>query len=256
MWSRDEARPTVYRGTLFRSAIEAKVAEELDRLIGPECWWYEVPVRATLASRGLADDQVPPYLPDFTIGDVPEDLDLPLWIEVKPASLLYSLRDHIGCEERFDGIRRSHLTADDLQDARLDELWKPKRLAETTKEAVLVVSALNRNRTLSVLLAPDVIELSRSHPAVCHRQVLIDRDRAEREAEWRAEAERRTADREAERLTWWRSVVEYAQANARPARLDDWCRLCDQRRSADSLVIYRHDNRWVAVCRTHLEEGG
>ena len=56
MWTRHEARPTTYEGTEFRSALEAAVAQEFDRL--GVTWAYEEPV------EGIR------YLPDFTILDV------------------------------------------------------------------------------------------------------------------------------------------------------------------------------------------
>lgn len=254
IWRRDETRPTRYHGTLFRSALEAKVAEELDGF-GIQ-WEYEQPVEVD----GL------PYLPDFTLdprSDLADEFDLAgewgiaPWLEVKPAGLLYALRDHAGLPERFDGNHTLHLTAQDLRAAGMDEIWKPKRLAEATGFTALVVSAINRHRTLSVLMTPDGIELSRSHPLVCHRQLVADRQRAEREAQWRAEMERQRAAYEAEQRRQRQAIIAYAKSRGRPARYDGWCCICSDDHFADELVIFRAANgRWLAVCRTHLREGG
>jgi hypothetical protein len=53
VWHRNETRPTTYRGTRFRSTLEAKVAEQFDKM--NVRWEYEVPVEQT---RGW-------YVPDF-----------------------------------------------------------------------------------------------------------------------------------------------------------------------------------------------
>ncbi len=47
MWTRNDTRPTRYRGILFRSGLEAKVAAELDDL-GVSEWQYERPWSKTL----------------------------------------------------------------------------------------------------------------------------------------------------------------------------------------------------------------
>lgn len=241
MWHRDDAKPTKYGDTLFRSALEAKVAQQLDKL-GVN-WAYEQPVDGTTG-----------YLPDFTITEAPEHLHLPRWVEVKPAELLYAVRDHLGHPERFEGTQTSTLDSTGMRDAQLTEVWKPKRLAEITGKAVLVVSAINRNRTLSILLLSDRIELSRAHPAVNHRQVLLDRERDEREAQWRAEADQRQAARDAEHRQWQQQVVAYVRTNGRAARFDGWCQICRQQRQAAALLIFQDtEGRWAAICRLHAD---
>lgn len=255
MWHRDDSKPTKYRGILFRSALEAKVAEQFDKLgVG---WKYEVPAHEALSwMQGAYEDEPPQinwYLPDFTIIDGPEYLELPLWVEVKPPELLYAVREYVGCEELFEGIHKAAATAKQMHDAQLTEAWKPKRLAEITERNVLVVSAINRNRTLSVLMLPDRVELSRSHPVVCHRQLLRDRAREEREAQWRAEWERQQAEREEQTRAWREQVIDYARIHGKPARFDGWCQICSQGQAASSLVVYQaSDGRWAAVCRAHL----
>lgn len=246
MWQRNEARPTKYRDILFRSALEARVAEELDGL--GVTWRYELP-----AHEGCPSVPAVPYLPDFTIVDAPADLELPLWVEVKPADLLYAVRDHAGCPELFDGTRVAELNWRQLFDAQLDEVWKPKRLAELAGRPVLVVYQINRTRSLSVLMRPDRIELSRAHPTVNRRGVLRTREREEEQRRWREQYEREKAEREKQDRLWRQQVIAYAQANGRPARFGGRCAICKQEEAAASLVIFRAaDDQWAAVCRSHL----
>lgn len=256
MWFRDEARPTPYRGQVFRSATEAKVAEQLD-VLGAD-WHYEVKPQRALSwfTPSYAPD--PPdftgYLPDFTIVDAPQELDLPFWVEVKPAELLYAVRDHLGCPERFTTDFHSPTTAAQLQAAQLTEIWKPKRLAEFYQRPVLVVHQINRNRTLSVWMDPDGITLSRRHPAVNFRQVTADAKRAEedaaRQARWAAEAvehQRRQAERAAE-------FVGYFRTHGRPAQFAGRCLVCGAYRPADELRIARGRDGWRSLCVAHLSE--
>lgn len=242
MWHRYDTKPTKYGDILFRSALEAKVAEQLDHL--GVTWQYETPVAG-----------IQWYLPDFTVLDAPEHLEMPRWVEVKPAELLYAVRDHLGLVERFEGIHKSDIDAAQMHEAQLSEVWKPKRLAEVTSEDVLVVSAINRNRLLSILMLPDRVELSRSHPAVCHRQVLIDREREQEDARRQAEYERRQAERAEEDRRQRQNLIDYVRANGRPARWAGWCVLCSQNQPAGVLLIFQYDNgRWGALCRTHCEQ--
>jgi len=243
MWHRDEARPTTFRGTRFRSALEAKVAEEFDRL-GIE-WEYERPVGESI-----------PYLPDFTIVAAPPELELPQWVEVKPAELLYAVRDHVGCPELFEGKYASNITAQAIRDAQLTEAWKPKRLAEVDGRGVLVVSAINRTRTLSIAMYRDGIELWRSHPTVNARGVEKARQRDEDMKRWRAEAEHRRVAREAEQEAWRGQVVAFAREHGKAARFDGWCQVCQTGQPAARLIVFMaSDNRWAAVCRDHLRTG-
>jgi len=255
MWTRNDTRPTRYRGILFRSGLEAKVAAELDDL-GVSEWEYELPWSKTVK---LPHGGTLEYLPDFTFlapRQYPE-LALPQWLEVKPPEALYALRDHASLPERFEGEHSVALTARELREVGVEEVWKPKALAELSGLAVLVVSAINRNRTLSVLMAPDAVLLSRSHPLVNHRQVVLDRQRAERETQWQAEWERRQAAAEAERRAWERDVIAYARAHSRRARFDDWCVICRREVPAARLVIFRAaDGRWAALCGEHLTADG
>lgn len=204
---------------------------------------YEVPVEET---RRL-------YVPDFTIRDAPKQLELPPWVEVKPRELLYALRDHVGCPELFEGVHTADIDAQRMHDEQCSEIWKPKLLAEMTGRNVLVVTAVNRTRILSILMLPDHIELSKSHPGVNHREVTRKREQALREAQWRAEYEQRQAELEEQQQRWRQQMIEYARAHGRRANFDAWCLVCRQPQPAADLVIFRDaDGRWVAVCRGHL----
>ena len=256
IWVREKARPTRYAGILFRSALEAKVAEELDTLSVK--WAYELDLH-----KALIWPEELPYLPDFTIrAPLPEGLDLPTWIEVKPPDLLFALRDHVGQPERFNGTYREDITAQDMREAGLEEIWKPKRLAELSSYTVLVVYQINRNRSLSILMTADYIELSKTHPLVNHKQVILDQQRAEREARWQAEAAQRQAEYEQQRAEYEQQralelakAIEYARDYGRPARYDGWC-LCGRQQPPEALVVFQADGRWVAICRAHLSGAG
>jgi hypothetical protein len=249
IWKRNEAQPTRYNGALFRSYLEAKVAEELDRL--GVAWEYECD-----AHHALIWPEELPYLPDFTIvAPLPDDLDLPTWVEVKPADLLFALRDHIGIPERFDGIHREEITAQEIHDAGIEEIWKPKRLAELSGRDALVVYQINRTRSLSILMTPTFIELSKSHPLVNHKKVVADQERAEREAQCRADAAQRQAEWEQQRQLELAKAIEYARDYGRPARYDGSC-LCGRQQPAEAIVVFQADGRWVAICRAHFEGAG
>lgn len=257
MWVRDEAKPTPYGGVEFRSALEARVAEQFD-VLGVD-WRYEVkPHEAVSWFSGSYEPDPPPvtgYLPDFTVMDAPEDLQLPLWVEVKPAELLYAVRDHLGCPERFDSDFVSDINATQIHEANLTEIWKPKRLAEFYERDVLVVYQINRNRTLSILMQPDRVVLSRRHPAVNYRQVVADREKAEREARWRAQREAEDATRKREHAQLVAEWVHHVRQNGRPARYDGRCLLCGTAQPATAILIAQSsDGAWRALCRSHIQQ--
>jgi hypothetical protein len=244
MWQRDESKPVTYTGVPFRSGLEAAVAKNFDAM-GVE-WAYERGV------EGIA------YLPDFTILDSIVDFQLPQWVEVKPAQLLYAVRDHLGVPERFtNDVFSDPLTAEQLRDAGLSEIWKPKALAELEHQPVLVVSKINCNRTLSILMQPEQIVLSRSHRCVNWKQVKIDEENRRRREQWQREAAQRQAERaeqdearRANNLAWARA------ADHRPARYDGRCIVCGASRPAGLLRIARYEDRWLAFCHQHLGEAG
>jgi hypothetical protein len=235
MWTRHEARPTTYEGTDFRSALEAAVAVELDKM-GVK-WAYEVGVDGVN------------YLPDFTILDAPDDLLLPRWVEVKPSELLYAVRDHFGVEARFVGERWFNCSSDDIKTAGLEEIWKPKKLSEHVAAEVLVVSQIARNRTLSIEMWPAGIVLSRDQPCVNWRQVTAEREAEHRQRERAEQYERERQQRQKEQAF---VLVEMAKSFGRPAQYDGWCQVCGIQKKAPLLVVVMIDERWRAVCKAHL----
>lgn len=241
MWNRDDTQPTTYNDVRFRSGLEARVAEVLDDF--GVLWLYEEPSGYPVS-----------YLPDFTIIQATTDLELPQWVEVKPADMLYALRDRAGLPERFEEPFRLSLTSANLLDSGFQEAAKPKALAEASGQSVLVVSALNRHRTIAALVAPDHVILTRSHPAVCWRQVLKDADRERERQQWVAEAERRRVEREVEDAGRRMAIVDHARTNGRPARFDGACWICHEVKAAVDLVVFHNGERWGGACRDHLDE--
>jgi hypothetical protein len=208
----------------FRSHLEVLVAQELDH--HGVSWDYERPV--SLPS------QLPlPYLPDFTIDSASKALELPRWIEVKPQQFLYDLRDLLGVTrrhgDRFSGeVVREEVTAKDLREMLLQELWKPKRLAELTGESVLVIGTVGGTSSLSVEMCVGSIRFSRSHPFVNWLGVQKAKERERKRLQWEAEA--------AERQRLWREQQEKeCQADIR--RLQETLR-------------FRHlgPTRWARAC--------
>lgn len=246
MWHRNENRPTDYAGIRFRSALEARAAKDLDAL--GVTWQYEQAVTDPSTSHPIGW-----YLPDFTITHADPDLEMPRWLEVKPADLLYRVRDHLGCPEHFDGTHNTTADARSLHDAQLTEIWKPKRLAEITGQPVLVAYQLNATRSLSLLMLPNRIQFSKAHPTVNRKGVLARRQREEDQRRWQAEYERHQAEREQEERQWRQHVIAYAAAHGQAARFGDRCVICRQNEAAEAITIFRNaDNRWTAVCISHL----
>ena len=174
----------------FRSHLEVLVARELDE--HQVKWDYERPVQ-------LANQQPLRYLPDFTINSAASELELPRWVEAKPQDFLYSLRDLLGITrkhgDRFAGvITYENIKAKDLQDMLVQELWKPKRLAELTGESVLVIGTVGATSSLSVEMCANSIRFSRQHPFVNWIGIQKARERERKRLQWEAEAaERRQA---------------------------------------------------------------
>jgi len=179
----------------YRSKLEADVAAELDQH-GVE-YGYEEP----LALPGITH---PGYLPDFTIHAADEDLELPRWVEAKPIDFLYSLRDDLGVTrragERFaDVVEVDGVTHQTIKDRQIEELWKPKLLAQLTGESVLVLGGVGGQSKLSVTMRPDRIDFSREHPFVNWPGVTKKKERAESQARWRIENANRQRLYEADR---------------------------------------------------------
>lgn len=171
----------------FRSHLEVLVAQELDE--HGVNWEYERPVVMPSGAEIR-------YLPDFTINKAEPALQLPRWVEAKPQQFLYDLRDALGVTrrhgERFSGeIAHESVTSKDLQDLLVQELWKPKRLAELTNESVLVVGTVGGTSCLSIEMCADSIRFSRQHPFVNWLGIQKAKERERKRLQWEAEAAER-----------------------------------------------------------------
>lgn len=171
----------------FRSHLEVLVASELDE--HGVNWDYE---RRVVLPTGAEIR----YLPDFTINSAAPALQLPRWVEAKPQQFLYDLRDLLGITrrhgERFSGeILHESVTAKDLQDMLMQELWKPKRLAELSGESVLIVGTVGGTACLSIEMCADSIRFSRSHPFVNWLGIQKAKERERKRLEWETQAAER-----------------------------------------------------------------
>jgi len=188
----------------FRSHLEVLVAQELDE--HGVNWEYERPVV-------LPSGPQVRYLPDFTINSADHALELPRWVEAKPQQFLYDLRDALGVTrrhgERFSGeVRHDNVTSRDLQNLLVQELWKPKRLAELTGQSVLVLGTVGGTSCLSIEMCADSIRFSRQHPFVNWLGIQKAKERELKRLQWGAEA--------AERQRVWQEQQEQnRQATAR-----------------------------------------
>lgn len=229
--------------------------------------WLEVRVAEFLDECGVAYEPQAPvegarfYRPDFTIHGADEKWELPRWIEVKPSTMLYQLRDHFGLNETLDGEPQFlwHDQASDwrsLRAASVEELWKPKRLAEETGSRVLVVSAVNRLSILSVEMNPCGIEFTKWHPFANWKGRVKAEERRRREAEWRERDERAAqawaehrARLESEREALVRGArLAMAQGPGRPAKYPGQCTLCGQYQLPEELLMWRLQGQWVVAC--------
>lgn len=121
---------------------------------------------------------------------------LPRWVECKPQDFLYSLRDLLGVTrkhgDRFAGeIVCEGVASDDLRSMLVEELWKPKRLAEITGDSVLVVGTVGGVSSLSIEMGPASIKFSRQHPFVNWVGIQKAKERERKRLEWEAEAAER-----------------------------------------------------------------
>lgn len=235
----------------FRSRLEREVSEELTRL--QVTFAYERPVE-------LAGGQRVHYLPDFTIDAAPDHLELPLWVECKPQQMLYAVRDALGVTRRAGEYFKTDVTVEDVKATDLlrmefAELAKPKILAELTGESVLVLGAVQGTSSLSLLMEPDGIRFSRSHPVVNQRGVQKAQEREERDeryraqaAQWQREWQERQAKALEERKTTIRQIVTLYPSQ--PPRFFSSCFGCGQ--VGQDGLIYRvlvsGNTRWVRVC--------
>jgi hypothetical protein len=255
----------------FRSALEEKVAQELDRLEVE--WAYERQVV-------LPDGSSPYYLPDFTILDVPSDginLQLPRWVEVKPMQFLYDVRDLSGVTRRCGDKFTYDVRVQGVDSAVLrgwsSELWKQKMLAEVTGEPVLVVGCVGAMSSLSILCTDRELVMSRQHPFVNQVGVERERQRAERDAERQVEqrkwhlhreqlqrqAEQRRLEQEQADATYRRQLMAYIrrQPTSRRNSYDQACGNCATIVPASHGWLYSvpltTGARWVVICGACLE---
>lgn len=168
------------------------VARELDEH-GVQ-WQYEQRVV-------LPDGRSPRYLPDFLIEEASPELQLPQWVECKPQDFLYALRDLLGVTrkhgDRFSGeVICEGVTSETLRGLLVDELWKPKMLAELTGKCVLLVGTVGAVASLSIEMRPDSVCFSREHPFVNWIGIQRAKERERKRLQWEAEA--------AERQRLWR----------------------------------------------------
>ena len=251
----------MYAGQLFRSGLEAQVAAELDSL--GVAWGYEILPEVGIECIARAGSDIPRwkpwYLPDFTIFEAEDYLELPLWLEVKPADLLYAVRDACGLGERFTATHTSRWTANDLQFQGFLELAKPKRCAEIYGYPVLVASQINRVQTLSITLDSDAIFLQRDHPCVNRKGIVQAEQRRERQEAWGRAWQERQADFAKQRvrdehalLLQQSEMCASARLLRKPARYGDRCAICRIERSAQELTLARLGGRWHALCRIHV----
>ena len=183
----------------FRSHLEVLVAQELDE--HKVNWDYERPVVLPSGPKVR-------YLPDFTINNADQALRLPRWVEAKPQQFLYDLRDVLGVTrrhgERFSGeIQHENVTAKDLQNLLVQELWKPKRLAELAGESVLVVGTVGGTSSLSIENTADSIRFSRNHPFVNWLGLQKAKERQRKQLQYEVEA--------AERQRVWKEQQELSR---------------------------------------------
>lgn len=171
----------------FRSHLEIMVARELDE--HSVRWQYEQRVV-------LPDGRSPRYLPDFLIETANPELRLPQWVECKPQNFLYALRDLLGVTrkygDRFAGeVTCEGVSSETLRGLLVEELWKPKMLAELTGESVLVVGTVGAVASLSIEMRPDRVCFSREHPFVNWVGIQRAKEREQKRLQWEAEAAER-----------------------------------------------------------------
>lgn len=209
------------------------------------------------------------YLPDFKITSLWPNLglgphrELAAWVEVKPQDMLYAIRDHCKVEELFPiGEKRVvRTTAFDLQEAGVEELWKPKRLAELSGHQVLICATANRSHTLSVTATETSLIFDRDHPFVCAKGHARRVERERQRRAWREQYERERAERDAidaaraaDRLKALRHIATtWRESKARYAGRCDACR---DEFLAEHLTLMRGPmaQQWAPLCGPCLLE--
>lgn len=243
-------------GIAFRSRLEGEIAAELDA--HEVEWTFEQPV-------ALESGRQVRYLPDFTIHDAPEELRLPPWVEGKPQQFLYDLRDTLGItrsvgEYFTEDVVVEDVDADELTRRHIDELWKPKKLAEMADQSVLVVGGVGGTNRLSVEMRPTAVVFSRSHPFPNWRGYQRKLERATQQAVWAKEAEARRNQyeverqeqeerRSAEQQIFRDAFIAVVQMGDRlRPRFGGPCTRCGVYTTPDQAGLYRIYDRWVVAC--------
>lgn len=174
------------------------------------------------------------------------------WIEAKPQTWLYVLRDecfrmaniHLRkVSERFKGAIVCRLDSGWLHARRnmhdiFKELAPPKLLAEKSGRNVLVIGAINAKETLSACLTPTAIVFERHHPLV-------------NSAGWAAKLRRLDAVEEQKRAAE-ASRIEYERQEQERARLAKEQQIRREKeleilRPKVRIAIASQDSRWRMV---------
>lgn len=268
----DHVTPCVNPGPKFRSRLEQDIADELDAM-GLD-WQYEQPVV-------LPDGTSPRYLPDFLIVGIAEDVrfdpdrPVPRWIEGKPQQFIYDLRDSLGVTrqygDRFAGRIDVPISSDEIKGRHIEELWKPKRLAELTGQTVLVIGGVGGINRLTVEMHAHGVIFDRSNWIANYKghQQRLERAEArwrreQEAAEWRAYHERQQAERAAraaeqeaerrmERERQLKVILSFPAAGAN--RYPGACVGCGShlgamRGNLRCVALTGGGSRWFVVCTT------
>jgi hypothetical protein len=227
-----------------RSALEQKVREELDR---HEVIYAYEPKNIPL----LNGEYSWRYWPDFKIIESDSELELPIYLEVKPQEFIYDLRCDLGVTrkfgERFSG--EAFVECDFKKIKSLgSELWKPKRLAEMAKEpaSVLVLGGVNRTSSLSVIMTKDGAIFTREQPFVNWEGHLKRLQREVRNKEYEAWQEECRKEREKlSRIQRQQSLEDYRQCEqtGMPTKFDQSCIICGTHVRAGEGHLAKHPIR-------------
>ncbi len=227
-----------------RSDLEQKVRAELDR--HKVTYTYE-PKNIPL-SNGQYSSR---YWPDFKIIESNPELELPSYLEVKPQDFIYDLRCDLGVTRRFgERFSGEAFVECDFEQIKLfgSELWKPKRLAEMSKEpaSVLVLGGVNRTNTVSVIMTKDGAIFTREHPFVNWEGHLkrLQREAKSKEYEiWHQECQ---IERERlSKLQRQESLESYRQCEqtGTPTKFDQSCIICGTHVRAGEGHLAKHPIR-------------
>ena len=245
-----------------RSALEVKVKAELsDHSVK---YQYE-PKNIKLLNGEFCKG----YWPDFGILDANPELELPPYLEVKPQSFLYDLRNLFGLTrrygERFNGHLFIECGSDRLQGLK-SELWKPLRLAEMTGKDVLCLGTVGGTSSLSITMTSKGLIFRRDHPFVNWTGVLKkqEQDRKSRlrkieHQKYLEEQVKRRQESERQSLLDYRACI---QMNRR-TQFDQDCMVCGVLVTAREGRLVKHPvrtssggTRWLVCCDDCHQKSG